>query len=287
LNVLDVLYVERIEQADALLKPKRVEVLRRLAEPSTCTIIGEALGESPQSIYYHVKRLQSAGLVTLVDERRVRGIAEGIYQSVARSFWVSPALVGRLGPARAPSDLLGLGYLLDLSETLQADLAGLAAGPPGLPSFGISGEIHLAADEGAAFVADLQAAMSTVLERYGGGEGAPFRLALACYPRPAEARREEAAAEPGAAAAAQARPALPDEDAAGPSPAAPAVRDEDVPAGPSPAAPAVPDEDVPGPPSPAEPAPFAAFDPTAFEQVAADDPAIPPLPRPAGDEPDA
>jgi DNA-binding transcriptional ArsR family regulator len=79
--VLDTLYIDDVQQADALLKPKRVEILRHLAEPTTCTQIGGALGETPQAIYYHVKRLQAAGLVSLVDERRVRGIAEGIQLS--------------------------------------------------------------------------------------------------------------------------------------------------------------------------------------------------------------
>src|ERR1700754_4136072 len=101
--------------------------MRELAEPRTCTQIGGVLGETPQAIYYHVKRLQAHGLVTLVDERRVRGIAQGIYQAVARSFWLSPAIAGRLGPARTRSDLLGLGYLLDLSEEFAGDLARLAA----------------------------------------------------------------------------------------------------------------------------------------------------------------
>src|SRR3954447_16343602 len=99
--------------------------MRQLAEPRTCTQIGGVLGDTPQAIYYHVKRLQAAGLVSLVDERRVRGIAEGIYQAVARSFWVSPAVVGRLGTVRAREDLLGLGFLLDLSEELSRDLARL------------------------------------------------------------------------------------------------------------------------------------------------------------------
>jgi hypothetical protein len=91
--------------------------------------------------------------------------------------------VGRLGAERAPSDHLGLGYLLSLSESVQADLARLASGPAVLPSFGVSGDVRLAPDQGAAFVADLQAAFQEVLERYAGGEGHPFRLALACYPR--------------------------------------------------------------------------------------------------------
>jgi DNA-binding transcriptional ArsR family regulator len=180
--VLDTLYIEDITQADALLKPKRVEVLKHLAEPSTCTQIGEKMGETPQAIYYHVKRLQAAGLVTLVEERRVRGIAEGIYQAVARSYWVSPACVGRLGPERQRSDMLGLGYLLELSEGFSRDVARLASGPVNLPSFGINGEIRLSPEGGAAFVADLQRAFGEVLERYGGGEGVAFRLTLACYP---------------------------------------------------------------------------------------------------------
>src|SRR4051812_13688928 len=144
--------------------------MRRLAEPRTCTQIGQELGETPQAIYYHVKRLQAAGLVKLVEERRVRGIAEGIYQAVARSYWVSPECVGRLGTPRAREDLLGLGYLLELSEEFARDIAGLASRPVTLPSFGIAGDIHLSAEDGAAFVAELQRAFGEVLTRYGGGE---------------------------------------------------------------------------------------------------------------------
>jgi DNA-binding transcriptional ArsR family regulator len=180
--MLDTLLIETVEQADALLKPKRIEVLRRLAEPTTCTAIGGELGETPQAVYYHVKRLQNAGLVALVDEHRVRGITEGVYQAVAHSFWVSPDVVGRLGPRREREALLGLGFLLSLTEDLARDVARLAAGPVALPSFGIAGDISLAPEQGAAFVADLQQAFGEVLERYGGREGVPFRLALACYP---------------------------------------------------------------------------------------------------------
>jgi DNA-binding transcriptional ArsR family regulator len=181
--VRELLYLDRMEQAEALLRPKRVEVLRCFAEPRTCTQVGAELGESPQAVYYHVKRLQKPGLLELVDERRVRGIVEGIYQAVAHSYWVAPELVGRLGPERSPSDHLGLGYLLSLSESLQADLARLAGAPAALPSFGVSGDIRLAPDQGAAFVADLQRAFQEILERYSGEAGHGFRLALACYPR--------------------------------------------------------------------------------------------------------
>jgi DNA-binding transcriptional ArsR family regulator len=185
----EVAYLDRLDQAEALLKPRRIEILRRLAEPRTCTQIAGELGDSPQKVYYHVKRLQQAGLVELVDERRVRGINEGIYRAVAGSYWLSPRLVGTLGP-RTAQDAMSLGFLLDLAEELQADLAQLAARRSGagdgegeLPSLGIAGEVRLAPEQRAAFLDDLRDALQGVLTRYGGKEGQAFRIALACYPK--------------------------------------------------------------------------------------------------------
>src|SRR6185437_11388665 len=93
----DVVYLDQIEQAEALLKPQRIEVLRQLAEPRSCTEVAVELDQTPQRVYYHVKRLLGARLVRQVAERRVRGIHEGIYQAAGRSYWLSPGLVGRIG----------------------------------------------------------------------------------------------------------------------------------------------------------------------------------------------
>jgi DNA-binding transcriptional ArsR family regulator len=178
----EVAYLDRLDQAEALLKPRRIEILRRLAEPRTCTQVAAELGDSPQKVYYHVKRLQQAGLVELVDERRVRGINEGIYRAVAGSYWLSPRLVGTLGPRKA-QDAMSLGFLLELAEELQADLAQLAATGNELPSLGIAGEVRLAPEQRAAFLDDLRDALQGVLTRHGGKEGQAFRIALACYPK--------------------------------------------------------------------------------------------------------
>ena len=178
----DVLYLEQIEQAETLLKPQRVEVLRQLAEPHTCTEIAAELGQTPQRVYYHVKRLVDAGLVELVSERRVRGITEGIYQAAARSYWLSPRLVGRLG-LRRTQDELSLGYLLDLMEEVQADVAALDRRAPELPSIGVSGEIRVRPDERQQFMDDLRTALQDLFTRYGGAEGDAFKLAVACYPK--------------------------------------------------------------------------------------------------------
>jgi DNA-binding transcriptional ArsR family regulator len=182
----DVLYLEEIDQAEALLKPQRVEVLRQLAEPSSCGEVAARLDQTPQWVYYHVKRLVAAGLVTLVDERRVRGINEGVYQATAHSYWLSPRVVGRIG-GRRTRDELSLGYLLDLMEEVQSDVAALdetAGSPvaPALPSIGVSGEIRVAPERRAEFLADLRTTLEGLFTRYGGAEGDAFKVALACYP---------------------------------------------------------------------------------------------------------
>ena len=186
----DVLYLEEIEQAEALLKPQRVEVLRQLAEPRTCSEVAEALGQTPQRVYYHVKRLVEAGLVDQVAERKVRGVHEGIYQAGARSYWLSPRLVGRIG-LRKVRDELSLGYLLDLMEEVQADIAALDRRAPELPSIGLSGEIRVLPERRQEFLHELQTTLQDLFTRYGGSEGDAFKLAIACYPHQREGEPDD------------------------------------------------------------------------------------------------
>jgi DNA-binding transcriptional ArsR family regulator len=178
----DVLFLERIDQAEALLKPQPIEVVRQLAEPRTCTEVAVRLGQTPQRVYYHVKRLVDVGLVEQVAERKVRGIHEGIYQASARSYWVSPRLVGRIG-LRKVQDELSLGYLLDLMEDVQADIAALDRTAPELPSVGVSGEIRVLPEHRQEFLNDLQSVLQNLFTRYGGAEGDAFKVAVACYPK--------------------------------------------------------------------------------------------------------
>ncbi len=208
----DLLYLERVEQAETLLKPQRIEVLRQLADPRSCTEVAARLDQTQQRVYYHVKRLVEHGLVTQVAERRVRGINEGVYEATARAYWLSPGLVGRIGQ-RQKRDEASLGYLLDLMEEVQSDVAALHgqaahraaqqteaphqqspdrvagrhdgernADEPDLPSLGVSGEIRVRPDRRPEFVADLKAALQDLFTRYGGAEGDAFKLAVACYP---------------------------------------------------------------------------------------------------------
>lgn len=187
----DVLYIDELDQAAALLKPLRIELLRQLGVPRTLPELGEVLGETPQKLYYHVKVLERVGLVEKVAERRVGGIIEGFYQAAARSYWLSPALVGRVGGRQQAEDQLSLAYLLGLAEELHSDIGHLAERTGSeTASLGLAAQIYL--EDGrkrSEFLGELQILVQGLAEKYGapsGGAYKPgaFRLMLACYPAP-------------------------------------------------------------------------------------------------------
>lgn len=191
-----VLYIESVDQATALLKPRRIELLKRLGEPRACTELAAEFRESAQSIYYHVKALEQAGLVQKVGERRVRGTVEGRYQACARAYWLAPQLVGQIGGPQAAQDQASLRTLLSLTEEVQADIGRLAqqvAAGQSIPSLSLSANVYLPdGDHRAAFLRDVQAAFERLARDYGRPAdeamtpttpGQDFRLALACYPQ--------------------------------------------------------------------------------------------------------
>jgi len=189
----DVMLVENTDQASAVLNPLRLELLRRADEPRTCAQLAEALGETPQKIYYHVKVLESAGAIEKIAERRVRGISEGHYRATARSYWLSPKLVGRIGGARRARDQMSLGFLLSLVEDLQSDVGRLAeTRREETPALGFTAQVRLAKSaDRTAFLSDLQNAIQSIAKKHGAAGSPPsapdtFRLVVACYPRPEE-----------------------------------------------------------------------------------------------------
>ena len=179
----DTLLLEHVDQAAVLLQPARIDILRQLAEPRSCPQIAAALGLTAQRVHYHVKVLEGVGLVERVAERRVRALVEGVYQATARSYWLSSSLVERLGGRRqAPAG--SHEYLFGLAEELQADLGHLDAPQA---TFGITADVDLPADRRAEFLAEVQAAVTGIAERYGAASAASrsgYRLRVACYPIP-------------------------------------------------------------------------------------------------------
>jgi DNA-binding transcriptional ArsR family regulator len=191
----DIFYIEGIEQAVELLKPIRLEMVKRLDEPRTCPELAEFLHNSPQKIYYHMKALEKVGLVEKVEERRVRGIVEGYYQAKARSYWLAPSLVSKVGGQRLTQDQTSLRFLLSLAEELQDDIGHLghrSESGTSVPSLGLSAHVQLPEGERRAeFLAEVRTMFETLARKYGVRRDHPlseyeasnFRLILACYPQ--------------------------------------------------------------------------------------------------------
>ncbi|HEV8190178.1 MAG TPA: winged helix-turn-helix domain-containing protein, partial [Ktedonobacterales bacterium] len=101
-------------------------------QPATATQLAQVLGVAPNKISYHLRILETAGLVQIVARRLIRGIVAKYYTRTARNFHfeASPEIAGEAG------NEVVLGFVTDgrdeLCETLEAtgDQAVLNAGFP-------------------------------------------------------------------------------------------------------------------------------------------------------------
>lgn len=190
----DVFYIESVEQAVTLLKPMRMDILQMLDKPRTCPEIGDALGETAQKIYYHVKALENAGLVVKTAEKQVRGAMEGYYEAKARSYWLAPQLVGQVGSPRSAQDQTSLRVLLSLTEEIQTDVGHLAHKTEmghEVASLSLSAYIQLPdVNRRAEFLHEVQSTFRHLATKYGAtadlAQDESFRLVLVCYPKDAE-----------------------------------------------------------------------------------------------------
>lgn len=76
-----------VEQLQALAHPLRQRVLRLLGgEPRTNKQLASRLDTSPGKLHFHVRELEKAGLIALVEERPKGGIIEKYYQATAQNY---------------------------------------------------------------------------------------------------------------------------------------------------------------------------------------------------------
>jgi DNA-binding transcriptional ArsR family regulator len=87
------------ERLRGTFSPLRRRILVELREPASATGLAARLGESRQRVNYHLRELEKAGLVALVEERPRRGRTERIVRTTARAVVVAPSIIGELDPA--------------------------------------------------------------------------------------------------------------------------------------------------------------------------------------------
>ncbi|MEL6981030.1 MAG: helix-turn-helix domain-containing protein [Actinomycetota bacterium] len=188
----DVDVIEDPAVAADLLDPLRAQILAELRQPGSASTLAPTLGQTRQKVNYHLKALESHGLVALVGERPRRGLTERLFQATAQSYVVGPAAVGPTAAAPERTDRLSSRYLIALGARLVTEVADLVrraddAGKP-LATLSIDSDIRFASPTArAAFTDELAATVRDLAARYHdetATDGRWHRLVVAAHPTP-------------------------------------------------------------------------------------------------------
>ena len=89
--------IEEPSRAALVLHPIRNQLLSELDEPASAADLARRLGLPRQKVNYHLRELEQAGFTELVEERKKGNCLERIVCRTARSYLISPAVLGSLG----------------------------------------------------------------------------------------------------------------------------------------------------------------------------------------------
>jgi putative molybdopterin biosynthesis protein len=79
--------LQSFEQLKLLADPRRRAILQLLMSgPASLTMLGKVIGEHPAWVRHHLKQLEAAGLVELVETRIQSGVVEKFYRARAAGF---------------------------------------------------------------------------------------------------------------------------------------------------------------------------------------------------------
>ena len=185
---------ERLRRA---LSPLRRLLLEQLRDSSSATQLAAALGLSRQRVNYHLRALEDAGLVELVEERQRRGCVERILRTTAEAFVVDPSVLfpqddvafTGIADRYASEHLVGVaaGTVRDVARMqARAERAGTR-----LLTFTLEAEIRFETP-GAVhdFADELANAVASTVARFDTPGGKPYRLIAGAHPTP-QARGDE------------------------------------------------------------------------------------------------
>lgn len=93
----EVMELSSPQQVKALAHPLRIQILTELAQPRTNLQVAQAVSESPSKTFFHMRELDRAGLIEMVEARPKGGVVEKFYQATARSFRLNADMLGTSG----------------------------------------------------------------------------------------------------------------------------------------------------------------------------------------------
>ena len=191
--MLDVEVIRDPAAAVTALGPMRSRLLAELDEPASAAGLAERLGLPRQKVNYHLRALESAGLVDVAEVRRWGGLSERLLVSSARSYVVSPEALGPVAadPDRG-GDRLAASYLIALGARIVREVGSLLRGArkagKSLATLAIDTDVRFATPAArAAFTRELTQAVTEIVARYhdeSAVRGREHRLMIVSHPIP-------------------------------------------------------------------------------------------------------
>ncbi|MBI3840284.1 MAG: helix-turn-helix transcriptional regulator [Planctomycetia bacterium] len=197
--MLDVQVIDDPAAATVALEPVRSRLLLELAEPASAATLATRLGLARQKINYHLRALETHGLVKLAEKRKWGGLTERLLVATAVSYIVSPSALGPVAAdPRRDADRLSASYLIVLAARVIREVSGLVRRSrelnKRLATLSLDTEIRFrSAADRAAFTSDLTNAITKLASRYhdeSASGGRAHRLVIVAHPLPHEPRNK-------------------------------------------------------------------------------------------------
>ncbi len=198
--MLDIQVIDDPAAATVALEPTRSRLLSELAAPASAATLATRVGLARQKVNYHLRALESHGLVQLAEKRKWGGLTERLLVATAASYVVSPSALGPVAvdPDREV-DRLSASYLIALGARIVREVADLVrrAKKTGkrLATLAVDTEVRFRSPaDRAAFTAELAAAITKLVSKYhdeSASGGRAHRLVVVAHPLPKKSDSKE------------------------------------------------------------------------------------------------
>jgi len=180
--------VDRMREA---LSPIRLKLLRALKTPGSAASVAAELGMPRQKVGYHLRALEAAGLVVLVEARARRGFTERLLVASADALVVDPAILQdepadrtRIQDRHAAEHLIGAAS--EMVRAVTRMRAAADAEGARLLTFTLESQVAFATPQAMeAFTHDLAKVLADLVAAYDTPRGGrPYSLTLGGHPTP-------------------------------------------------------------------------------------------------------
>src|SRR2546427_7306312 len=198
--MLDIQVIDDPAAATVALEPMRSRLLSELAAPASAATLAARIGLARQKVNYHLRALESHGLVQLAEKRKWGGLTERLLVATAASYVVAPSALGpvAMDPHREV-DRLSASYLIALGARVVREVGDLVrrakkAGKR-LATLAVDTEVRFRSPaDRAAFSKELAEAIAKLVSKYhdeSASGGRAHRLVVVAHPLPTKSEPKE------------------------------------------------------------------------------------------------